>query len=75
MNIIGYNRILTTKYHWKKVLNLHKISKNHPKTLKKHAKVQRIHKIQDILTLLDNLIIMKRNEYSFNYFRTKIQFS
>ena len=36
-----------------------KFTQNHPKTLKNHTKVQRIHKIQDISTLLDSLIIMK----------------
>ena len=56
-----------------------KITQNLTKSLKNHAKVQRnyerIHKIQDILKLHDNSIIMKQNEYSFNYFRAKIQFS
>ena len=53
-----------------------KSHKNTQNSLKNHAKVQRnyerIYKIQDILKLHNNSIIRKQNEYSFNYFRTKI---
>ena len=56
------------KKHQKKL----KITQNTQNLLKKSRK---IYKIQDILRLHDNSIIRKQNEYSFNYFRTKIQFS